>query len=359
MRFREFKDLFFSLASMTTPHGHEAWCWPWLPSPTNIDALGNYLVVVPSKNKVRGPRIMFSSHLDTAASGPPTPVSIHFDGSIAFTDGKTILGADDKIGAAIMVGMIEAGIPGSYVFHVGEERGMIGSTEAAKSMEDKDALAHDACIAFDRYGYDSIITHQCGSRTCSDAFGRSLMAELNDKHIKLDLDPTGSFTDSYAYEGVIGECTNVSVGYDNHHTTKEWVNLQWAYRLMNRLCEVDWARRIEIKREPGEYDPRDWYRYGTVRTYSRWNVNRQIGDVIDDLEDEVPLPMCDGDDGEDDGPTRAALDGDLVDFACTECGLKGYMPVDDIDCSFCPECGTPVEPFDESYLRCGVTVHIP
>ena len=70
-----------------------------------------------------------------------------------------VLGADDKLGCYIMCRLIEAGVSGLYVFHVGEEVGGIGSSYLAKTYPDKFHNI-DRCIAFDRKGYSDVITHQ-------------------------------------------------------------------------------------------------------------------------------------------------------------------------------------------------------
>lgn len=173
------------------------------------------------------------------------------------------LGADDAAGIWIMTEMIKAGVEGLYVFHRDEETGAGGSLHFAK--HGKDAYGHvNMCISLDRYGYGSVITHQCG-RCCSDEFAAGLAAALNDQHKLFDFKPdsTGLFTDSANYTDDIPECTNLSVGYWDHHTAAEEVSVPHLLRLRNALCNIDVAA-LPIKRNPAEVTDDDWSGYGSM-----------------------------------------------------------------------------------------------
>jgi hypothetical protein len=238
-------DLFIALASYTTPHGTEAYCIPYLPETHYMDDFGNIHVWVPKPDGTDS-ETLFSSHLDTA-DRKMTRVDFKWDEEkrMLGTGGKTILGADDKIGVALMVKMIEAGVPGWYIFHVGEEVGLRGSSAALRSFPDI-LQTMKRCVAFDRKGYTSVITVQCGDRTCSDEFANALASQLLPGFVP---DPTGVFTDSYTYRYVIPECTNVSVGYfDQHHNT-EVQDIGFAEKLLEKLLLVDWEN-LPTNRDP-------------------------------------------------------------------------------------------------------------
>lgn len=236
--------MFLQLTRITTPHGHEAYTWPFIPGPFRIDGSNNVLVLVTTK-ACPHPRTMFSSHADTADHSCEVVqhrVRDTCEGErIISTDGTTILGADCKIGMALMIKMIEAKVPGLYVFHSGEECGCIGSNELAREMEDwPELMIPLRCVAFDRRGVDSIVTHQVGKRTASDKFAEALAAQLRGTGIEMKPDDTGVFTDSQSYQHLIPECTNISVGYRNQHTTMECQDIRFAERLLERLVMVDW-----------------------------------------------------------------------------------------------------------------------
>ena len=206
------KSTFLKLTSKTYPYGYEddfvkeMQDINVLPKNLEKDSQGNYFL------KIGDTRTIFASHFDTACKSQ-TPVVHKIQGDIISTDNTSILGADDKAGVTIMLWMIRNNVPGTYYFFIGEEVGCIGSGLAAKFIEFKGI--YDRIISFDRRGTTSIITHQSGTRTCSDEFGRELAKQLNNHRIGLEykIDDTGVYTDSAEFTSVIPECTNVSVGY--------------------------------------------------------------------------------------------------------------------------------------------------
>lgn len=204
------------------------------------DKHGNYTHIVGDK-----PRVAFMAHHDTVHSktGRQT-VTIDGDYAKATTD---CLGADCTSGIYIMLCMIEAGIEGVYVVHAAEEVGCVGSKGLVSDFPAW--IDHvDAAISFDRKGYDSIITHQMGLRSCSDEFATSLSGILE---LGMNLDPTGSYTDSNEYVMDIAECTNISVGYFNQHTGQETQDLVFLETLIDSLLNADWSKLV-ISRKAGD-----------------------------------------------------------------------------------------------------------
>ena len=117
----------------------------------------------------------------------------------------------------------------------------------AKQANRKHPLSDvDIMISFDRYGEESIITHQSGLRTASDEFAASLEFQLE---LGLKADPTGSYTDSNEFAHLISECTNVSVGYDRQHTSKEYQDIYYLLDLMDALRFVEWDNLV-VARDP-------------------------------------------------------------------------------------------------------------
>lgn len=250
---RLFSETFINMCRMTTPHGYESYVWAFLPVPPKgaapschpsyrkaeqwIDEHGNWHVWIPYPPDYSGPSIMWTSHCDTA-DNRPTQVNFVWQHGFVMTDGKSILGADDKTGVTIMCMMIRAGVYGHYVFFAGEEVGCLGSKDLAKECQ---RGVYDVCISFDRKGYDSIITHQCGIRTASDEWATELSRRLNavDDSLHYKPDSTGVFTDSREFKDKIAECTNLSVGYFSQHTCAEKQDIGFAYDLciaMIKLC---------------------------------------------------------------------------------------------------------------------------
>lgn len=194
-------------------------------------------------------RTVFAAHHDTVDRLSMRKTIVIDDQNIAHLPKGTnaaCLGADCTTGVWIILRMIEANIPGIYIIHAGEEKGCIGSR--ALVLDYPEFLKTvDRVISFDRMGYDSIITHQMGRRTCSDKFATWLGEELG---LGMKPDDTGSYTDSEVYADVIPECTNVSVGYNRQHSTNEYQDLDFAAQLAEAVLTVDWENS-PVEREPG------------------------------------------------------------------------------------------------------------
>ncbi len=209
--------------------------------------------------------ILWSCHTDTVhrLQGYQT---LHLEGSIIHLSkrsrkrGFDCLGADDTAGVALCVQMIHADIPGHYIFHSAEEIGGIGSTWIAK--ETPDLLARFTyAIALDRRGTGDVITHQYG-RCCSDAFANSLADAINGLDLEYAPDDSGIFTDTANYTDLIGECTNLSVGYANAHTSRECLDVDHVERLFHALCALS-PDSLVASRQPGDDDP-DWHNFTSL-----------------------------------------------------------------------------------------------
>jgi len=104
-----------------------------------------------------------------------------------------------------------------------------------------------AVISFDRYGDNSVITHQMGFRTASDAFANSFADALSMPQLKPDTG--GSYTDSNEYAEIVPECTNISVGYYSQHSTTESQDLAYLEKLVYALENADWSKLV-YERDP-------------------------------------------------------------------------------------------------------------
>ena len=207
---------------------------------------------------------LFCAHLDTVDSGSPgknLDIKHVFDGDIVKTDGKTILGGDDKAGVAIMLYMIEKGVPGFYLFTVGEEKGCVGSSKLSQALQVKmDDKYKDIkkIIAFDRKGYTSIITHQLEQRCCSDEFANALASEFEKAGLKFMIDTTGGYCDSAEFADIMPECTNLSVGYFDQHAHIERQDLAFLEKMAEASCKVDW-NSLPVRRDPKKVEYIDTY----------------------------------------------------------------------------------------------------
>lgn len=201
-----------------------------------VDDFGNRFI------RIGNAPILFSAHVDTVhRNGGYQRLMVHPDGNsgsdfrVKPGDGNC-LGADDGTGVWLLIQLLKAGIPGLYVFHRGEECGCLGSAHISKKEHGLLKDIHYA-VAFDRRGYNSVITHQRGQRCCSEVFATALADKLGGL---FKPDSTGMYTDTGEYTKQIPECTNLSVGYFNQHCSNESQNITFVRKLKDRLLSVNW-----------------------------------------------------------------------------------------------------------------------
>jgi len=207
------------------------------------DDHGNYILQVGDK-----PKLCFTAHHDTVHRQGGMQKLVVTNDVVTVADPKvsSCLGADCTSGIYIILSMIEAGIEGTYVIHAAEEIGCRGSMEMVKDYP-MWLTYTKAVISFDRYGDNSVITHQMGFRTASDAFAKSFADALNMQQLKADTG--GSYTDSNEYAEIVSECTNISVGYYSQHSTTESQDLAYLEKLVYALENADWDKLV-FERDP-------------------------------------------------------------------------------------------------------------
>lgn len=241
------------------------------------DDYGNLFKVVGD-----APRVMWCAHTDSV-HGRQGKQAIVADVEaqclrLAPKHRDDVLGADNAAGVWLLVEMIKAGVPGLYCFFRNEERGRLGSEHFAKHSADM-LKGVDFAIAFDRRGLRSVITHQFCGRTCSDAFAKQLADLLG---MGMVPDNGGIYTDTASFVDQIAECTNVSVGYFDEHTSKESLYWPHVFALRDALLSMD-VSAFEAHRQPGSDDDywQDYFNNGySARRYNKW------ADQWDDTTDE-------------------------------------------------------------------------
>ncbi|MGH8613353.1 MAG: hypothetical protein ACREYF_15400 [Gammaproteobacteria bacterium] len=237
----------------------------------NIDGYGNLTIDVPMSDGTLSP-VLWSCHTDSVHRTPGRQkLSLNAWPVVSLDEGGNAecLGADDAAGSWLMVQMVKANAPGLYIFHRDEEIGGLGSDWIQKH-DPKRLDGIKFAIGLDRRGTESIITHQ-GVRTCSDAFARSLASELNDTRQgsgSWRLDNGGTFTDTANYTDLVGECTNLSVGYCREHTAEESLNIAHLLDLLQSLILLDQSA-LMASRKPGEPDDDDLTGFGWTDYYGR------------------------------------------------------------------------------------------
>lgn len=212
------------------------------------DGKGNYVL------RIGNDPIMWSCHTDTVHThqGSQDLKRIgQFTIGLADKSKSNCLGADDTAGVWLMREMILAQKPGLYIFHRSEEVGCVGSKWLAKNNS-KLLEGIKYAVAFDRKGTTDVITNQMG-RCCSDEFAESLAAQLG---MGYKPSPNGVYTDTKSYVDLIGECTNISVGYYAMHSSSETLDAEFLAKLKQQVLGVN-VSKLTNKRKPAEVDPED------------------------------------------------------------------------------------------------------
>jgi len=255
-----FLDEFLKLTAYTTPFKQESDLEDYLNSKIPglmKDAIGNYHKIIGDSET------LFTCHLDNYCRDKRAVTHVIED-NIICTDGLTILGADNKAGVLVLIYLISNNVPGHYCFFIGEEPiesgGLYGSTLFAKYY--KDIKKFKRAIAFDRKATGSIITRQMAQTCCSNDFALALCKEFNDYGLWMEPDETGYYTDTAAFLELIPECTNISVGVYDEHSTEESIDIEYLETIAKTAVLIDW-----------EYLP-------THRTPNSWMPLENEGDAI-------------------------------------------------------------------------------
>lgn len=217
------------------------------------DGYGNLWVVTDAAAST-----LFTCHTDTVHYGVPAATQdLKLENgilSLATPASGYVLGADDGAGVWLLLKMIDAGVRGTFVFYSDEEVGGLGSEWSAQNEPER-YKGFKRAVAFDRKDVCSVITHQFGGRCCSEAFANALCTALAMGHAP---DSTGSFTDTANLTHLVSECTNVSIGYWNAHTSSEYLDTVYLQRLLQALVQTDWET-LPVERDPASCD----YGYGS------------------------------------------------------------------------------------------------
>ncbi len=236
--------------------------------------------------------VCFSSHIDTMHNRleqtHKQKLKIDENLNQLFSDGRQCLGADDGTGIYLMLCLLEAGIPGLYIFHRGEERGGIGSRHIA-STAGRTGLFEgiQQAVAFDRAYTSHVITHQMGRRCASRIYARALAKELNKEMPATSMvsspwapNDGGSFTDTANYTSLIPECTNLSIGYYHQHSAREYQSLNHLNEMSEAITKINWEE-LPISRDPTVVESRFTGRPGN------FSLHKQAQQVPIDFNEEI------------------------------------------------------------------------
>lgn len=249
--------LLLKLLEYNTPYEHEEHMHQFLPKGGSFDTKGNYIYITDKNSKT-----LFCCHLDTVGLFKKKVNPIYDDGWIRVGNKDAhCLGGDDRCGMLCLLTLIENKVPGTYIFHIGEERGLVGARHIEKTYKISN---FDRAVEFDRKGETSVITEMGMTKTCSDDFAEALCKELG---MGFKPDDTGVSTDVKEYENQIAECTNISVGYRSEHSTNETINADFLINgLLPAIVKVDWEN-LPTKRDPKANNRKVYYSTSRSRSY--------------------------------------------------------------------------------------------
>lgn len=240
-------DVFYEAVGIRRAAGslEEAQFVAWLAKrypPTLIDQAGN----LHYDRRVSSERTLFVAHTDTAHyHGGPNKYEVK-DDNVHAVDGP--LGADDAAGIQILCHLMDANVPGYYIFTRAEEVGGVGAKFLA-DYHSRLLAQFDRAIAFDRKDTWSVITHQ-RDRCASDKFAEALADQLNQQGLIYMPDDGGIFTDTALWVDIIPECTNLSCGYMHQHSDREVQSMSFLKSLMDAAVNVKWEE-LPTYRVPG------------------------------------------------------------------------------------------------------------
>lgn len=223
--------------------------------------------------------VLLVAHLDTVHKILPTTILYDLQKNTASSPNG--IGGDDRCGVYMILEIVKKHNC-SVVFCEDEEIGCVGArkfiqTETAKNVE------CNYIIEFDRKGKKDAVFYNCDN----DEFEDFITAEYYETSY-------GSFSDISIIAPFIGcAAVNLSCGYYNPHTEKEYValkemekSIKMACMILDRTTEEDVFEYIEAKNSyvgryngynnsgysGSEYDYEDWYGESDYSTYGYYII---------------------------------------------------------------------------------------
>jgi len=226
--------------------------------PYSIDSMGNLFNV----NCMTKP--LLNAHMDTVQDDTDSKlqslVKIYND---QFLKGYGTIGADDKCGIYIILELLKKN-EFNFLFTVQEEAGLVGS---AFFMRQKDISYMPYGITFDRFGSSDII--------CSDNDYGTIEFEQALQKVGRDFGfrpERGLISDCDNINEQISTC-NLSVGYYNHHTKHEFVDIT---ELENA---VNYGQAILDQVTEKFKVPEKSFSFGSYYGYNNWDYAHEQEDL--------------------------------------------------------------------------------
>jgi hypothetical protein len=201
------------------------------------DQFGNYAL------RIGDAKHAFVAHSDTVEHKNGR-VSLHVDANQIISVAKhdttsACLGADCGAGIWLILEMIKADRPGLYLICAEEESGCHGASALATHRADL-FEGIESAIEFDRHDKagNEVITCMVAGPTASDDYAQALCALLG-----LGYTPSedGLLTDVMEFMDLLPNVTNITVGYQGHHSAAETLDFAALRKLRDVLITVDFS----------------------------------------------------------------------------------------------------------------------
>ncbi len=254
----------------------------------NIKTTENYIYVKGSLP------ICLVSHLDTVHK--TDPVDFYYDVKRKELFSPTGIGGDDRCGVYIILELLERNLRPSIIFCCDEEIGCVGASAFTKDYKTINNI--NWFLEFDRRGRNDVVAYDDNNEELTKVF-ESFGFKNN----------FGSFSDISELAPAYGiSAVNISSGYYNAHTTKEYIkmdDLEWIIDISEKILKSKYVNNkyeyIEIK-----YNYHDYYTYKyddfeedvcslCGKEFTSFDVGKQseFGLVCDDCIRTYELSYCD------------------------------------------------------------------
>lgn len=197
---------------------------------------------------------MFSAHMDTVDEIAMITKNLYCSGGFLFRD-SGVLGADDKAGVNLILNHCENI---NFVFSIDEEIGACGARDLVKYNVFLDKIKDfevNCIVVLDRKGRTDII----GSKNnyCKEDLEKAVQKILSPLKYK----PTmGVFCDADVFNEIL-PCVNLSVGYYNPHTSKEYLDVGDFKRINSHIISLATQLKGKVFKLPERIDYKDYFKW--------------------------------------------------------------------------------------------------
>jgi di/tripeptidase len=233
----------------------------------SIDAAQN-VIATRGKASETDTLVCINAHTDTVQKETDTNI-----GNVVFydwvrdtfhTNGRAMIGGDDKCGiAAGLVLACYTDLPMKILFTSDEEIGSVG----AEALDPKELDDVAFTITMDRMGGHDLISNYCGLTLAPAKFVKKFI-EIS-KSVGAEFEETfGTYADTYVLAGY-KPAVNLSSGYYNPHTSKDFIYVEELYRVM--LSVKNAIENKQLLEEAIASAPKNWQK----REYASRGYNTQ------------------------------------------------------------------------------------